>query len=139
MTVPKWIFTSLLIIFCLGVMVPMTSCQQLVGYLIYEWIQNEFNNDKTREKPLIERITTDVQVIHPDMAVVLEVDATDNQDNSSELEYFWTVSAGTLLTPTSRITVWNTPSNTGTVQVSVLVIDTDDNEDQRTVDVEIVL
>jgi len=130
------------LLLALVITVPMlTSCEAIVSYLIYEWIDEEFGGDggSDSEDPIITKITIDREVVHVDESVILEVEATDNNDSSSELEYFWVASAGTLINPTSAITVWQTPSVEGTVTISVIVRDTDGNEDATTVDIEVVL
>ena len=133
---------SILAIFlALMITVPaLTSCEAVASYLIYQWIDDEFNNggdDDDSEDPTINNISIDREIIYVDESVILEVDADDNQDSSGELEYFWVASAGTLINPTSSITVWLTPSTEGNVTISIIVRDTDGNEDSATVEVSV--
>jgi len=117
----------------------LTSCEAVASYLIYSWIDDQFNNgdDTTSEDPIITKITADRQEVHINESVVLQVDAKDNQDSTGELEYFWVTSAGTLINPTSSITVWQTPSTAGTATISIIVRDTDQNETSTSVQIEV--
>jgi len=133
-------FTYVALFLALAVTVPMLQgCQALASYLIYEWIQDEFEDDPDREEPLIERVVLDREEVHTGDTVLIEVEASDQQDSSSELDYFWVASEGTLVDPTSRITVWQAPNNPGTVSFSILVVDTDDNEDSQIFELEVLL
>ncbi len=128
------------LLLALVVTVPMLQgCQALASYLIYEWIQDEFEDDEDREEPLIEKVVLDREEVHTGDTVLLEVEASDDQDSSSELDYFWVASEGTLIDPTSRITVWQAPNEPGIVTFSVLVVDTDDNEDSQMFEIDVLL
>jgi len=118
----------------------LASCEAVASYLIYSWIDDQFNNggdDTTSEDPIILKITADRQEVHINESVVLQVEAKDNQDSAGELEYFWVTSAGTLINPTSSITVWQTPSTPGTATISIIVRDTDQNETSTSVQIEV--
>ncbi len=115
----------------------MSGCNAVASYLLYKWIEDEF--DKDREAPLITRISVDREEIHTGDSVLFEVEADDKQDSSSELEYYWVASAGTMVEPTSRITVWIAPDDPGEVTISVKVEDTDGNEDSAVVTVDVLL
>ena len=69
-------YVSALVIFlALVITVPaLTSCEQIVGYLIYEWIDNEFNDDddEDREDPQIYSVSVDREIIYTGESVVLE-------------------------------------------------------------------
>jgi len=128
--------TVLLALLAVFIMVPaMSSCQAVASYLLYQWIQDEFDDDEDREEPLIRRILIDREEIHVGESVLLEAEADDNQDTQSQLEYHWVASAGTFLEPTSRISVWVAPDEPGEVTLSLVVRDTDDNEDSAMVQV----
>lgn len=130
------LFTMLL---ALIITVPLISgCEMVASYLIYEWIQDEFGEDDgDGEDPIIRRVVADRQEIHTGEAVLLEVEADDAQDDANELEYYWFATAGTMVSPTNRITVWNTPDERGTVTISVIVTDTDENQDSATIEIEV--
>ena len=129
--------TLLAFFIALLVAVPFTQgCSTIASYFLYKWIEDEFSED--REEPIVKSIFVDREEVHVGDSVVLEVEAEDNQDSQSELEYFWVASAGTLVNPTDRITVWNAPGEPGTVSISILVTDTDDNEASATVEIEVI-
>jgi phage tail sheath gpL-like len=112
----------------------------VASYLLYDWLQNEFdgNSNPDSEDPVILKISADKETIYTGDMVTLEVEAEDNQDSASDLEYFWFASAGTMASPTSSITIWNAPDDPGTVTVSVIVTDTDGNKDSATVEIEVI-
>ncbi len=127
------------LLLALIITVPLISgCEMVASYLIYEWIQDEFGDgDGDGEEPVIKRVLADREEIHTGEAVLLEVEAEDDEDDANELEYYWFASAGTMVSPTNRITVWNTPDEPGTVTVSVIVTDTDENQDSATIEIEV--
>jgi len=129
------IFSITALLLLVMVSVPMfTGCSAVASYLLYEWIENEFDNDdEDREEPLITKITIDKEIVNPGDAVLLEVDAEDDQDSASDLEYLWVVSAGELANATSRITLWTAPDTAMDVTVSIVVTDTDSNQDSAAV------
>jgi hypothetical protein len=127
------------LLLALVITVPMSQgCSALASYLIYEWIQDEFDNDsEPAEEPVIKKIALDRQEIHIGESVLMEVEAEDDDDSAGELEYYWVASAGSLVDPTSRITVWQAPNTAGIVTISILVRDTDDNEDSESFELEV--
>jgi len=111
------------------------GCSAVASYLLYQWIDDQFSKDQ--QEPAISRISADKEEIHAGDTVLLEVEAKDNQDSQSELEFFWVATAGTLVNPTERITVWRAPDDPGKVSISVIVTDTDGNKDTATVELEV--
>jgi hypothetical protein len=135
---PISLFTVL--IAALLVVPAISGCEMVASYLLYDWLQNEFdgNSNPDSEDPVILKISADKETIYTGDMVTLEVEAEDNQDSASDLEYFWFASAGTMASPTSSITIWNAPDDPGTVTVSVIVTDTDGNKDSATVEIEVI-
>jgi len=132
---PITILPFLLAVF---IVVPVISgCEMIASYLIYEWIQDEFGDNKDSEDPVIRRIYADREKIYVGEQVVLTVEAVDNKDKAADLSYFWFASAGTMSSPTSRITIWTAPSTKGTVTISIIVTDTDGNKDSASVEIEV--
>jgi len=130
--------TVLLVLASLIITVQVSGCSAIASYLIYQWIEDEFNGGGDGgEEPQITKIFADRETIYAGDAVILEVEAEDNNDSADDLEYFWTTDGGTLVSPTSRITVWNVPNEAKTYMITVLVRDTDDNTDSQTVDIEV--
>jgi hypothetical protein len=134
-------FASIIaLLLALVIAIPASQgCTAIASYLIYDWIQNGFgdDNNKDPEKPVIKKITVDREEIHVGESVLFEVEAEDDQDKASELDYYWVASAGTMVEPTSRITIWVAPDEAGTVSVSVVVKDTDDNSDTVSINIEV--
>lgn len=136
----KMKITSVLAIFlAIAIAVPMTtSCSAIASYLLYQWIEDEFGNgdgDSTGEEPVITKVLMDREEVHAGDSVLLTAEATDNNDSKSDLTYYWVASAGTMVNPTSRVTIWNAPDEEGTVTISLAVKDSDNNQDTTTVDV----
>jgi hypothetical protein len=115
----------------------ITGCEAIASYLLYNWIQDEFGNGGNKETPVIRQILTDKQEVHINENVVLEVDAVDNKDDAGALDYFWVASAGTLTNPTSRITIWKAPDKAGKVTITIMVEDTDGNQDSQAVEIDV--
>jgi len=127
--------TLLLALLAVLIAVPaISSCQAVASYLLYQWIQDEFDDDD-RDEPIIRRILIDREEVHVGDSVLLEAEAEDKQDSQSDLEYYWVASAGTILEPTSRITVYVAPDEPGEVTISLVVRDTDDYEDSASVQI----
>jgi len=127
------------LVLALAIAVPVsTSCSAIASYFLYQWIQDEFgtgDGDSTGEEPVITKILMDRDEVHAGDSVLLTAEATDNTDSQNELTYYWVVSAGTMVNPTSRVTIWNAPDESGTVTISLAVKDSDNNQDTTTVDV----
>ena len=121
------------------VAIPLTTgCEAIASYFLYNWINDQFGgNGGDKETPVITQILTDKQEVHVNENVVLEVQATDNKDSVGDLDYFWVASAGTLTNPTSRITIWNAPNKVGKVSITIMVEDTDGNQDTQTVEIDV--
>ena len=136
-------FRILLAALSLGLVIAVapcvTGCETIASYFLYNWLQDEFGNGNNtdKESPVIEKILADKQEVHIGDSVVLEVQATDNKDSSAELDYLWFASRGTMASPTSRITVWQAPSTSGKVTITVIVEDSDGNQDSQTVEIDV--
>jgi hypothetical protein len=130
---------SLAIILMLLVSMPILSggCQQIASYFLYNWMDDNFGNNASKGDPVIQQVTADHQNLKVNDNVLLEVTATDDKDSAGDLTYFWFASAGTLTSPTSRITAWKAPSKAGKVTITVMVEDTDGNQDSQSVELDI--
>jgi len=133
----KFVSVAILLLALVIAFPTFQGCSAIASYLIYEWIDDEFGDDDEPDYPNITRIAIDREEIHVGESVLLEVEADDDVDSASEMEYFWVASSGTIVDPTNRITVWIAPDNPGTVTISVIVKDTDENDDSITFDLEV--
>ncbi len=113
----------------------VTGCEMVASYLIYDWLDNEFGDDDPPEEPIITRISADRETIYTGDQVTLEAEADDDEDSQAEMDYFWFASEGSMASPTNRITIWTAPDEPGTVTISVMVTDSDDNQDSASVEI----
>jgi hypothetical protein len=133
----KSFFNALILLLAMALVAPaMSGCTSIASYLLYQWMDDQFNNDDTPdEDPVVTKIMMDRSEVYTGDTVILEVEAEDDVDKASELDYLWVVSGGTLVNATNRITAWQVPNTSGDVTISVLVTDSDDNQGSATVKV----
>jgi hypothetical protein len=130
---------SLAILLMLLVSMPIVSggCSQIASYFLYNWMDDNFGNNADKDAPVIQQVSADHQDIKVNENVLLEVTATDDKDSAGDLTYFWFASAGVLTSPTSRITAWKAPTKAGKVTITIMVEDTDGNQDSQSVELTI--
>jgi len=124
------------LVLSLALIPTLSSCEAVASYLLYQWIQDQLNNEN-KEAPVITKILADREEVHVGESVVLEVQAKDDKDSQGTLKYQWIATAGVIESPTSRITIWRAPNTAGQVAISVIVKDSDGNQDSQMVLIEV--
>ena len=75
------------------------------------------------ESPVIVDLTVSPSTITTSSPGAVSVNATGYESNTSELEYEWSISGGTINNANQNATTFTTPDNPGTITIGVTISD----------------